>query len=108
MIYLNSMEYIKENPMVIDELFDILINNDAINTVTHTLGILILICDYLKGEGVDMVIHAAQKFAKNNGSKVFQELVLLINESNIDIKINTITLIYYLIAYSERDKVEII
>jgi hypothetical protein len=99
------MEYIKENPEVIFNLYNILINNDAINTITHTLGIFILICDYLKSEGVDMVVKAALQISKNGNKKTFHDLVLLLNDSNIDIKINTITLIYYLLVYSEREKV---
>lgn len=98
-MYLNSMEYIKENSEIIVILYNILINNDAINTVTHTLGILILICDYLKEEGVEMIIAAAEQYSKRHNSHLLKELVMMLGDANLDIQVNTMTLISLLVKY---------
>lgn len=106
LVYLNSIEYIRENSFIIDNLFYILINNDNINTISHTLGILILICDYLKEEGASLIIKAGENYAKKNNSKFLLELVQFINDSSIDIKVNAITLICMLINYvNDKNKV---
>jgi len=103
LVYLNCMEYIKENSDVILELYNILINNDNINTINHTLGIFILISNFLKEESVELIYKAAEEYAKKMNSKIFQELVLLINDSSIDIKVNAITMIVLMIQLS-RDR----
>ena len=104
LVYLNSMEYIKENPDIFATLYNILIDNDNINTINHTLGIFILIIDYLKEEGVEIFIDSADDYALKNDSKIFKELVFFINDSSIDIKVNALTLIFMLIKYSEDKK----
>ena len=107
LVYLNCMEYIKENSEVILELYNILINNDNINTINHTLGIFILISNFLKEESVDLIHKAAEEYAKKMNSKIFQELVFLINDSSIDIKVNAITMIVLMIQLSrDRNLVE--
>lgn len=108
LVYLNSMEYIKENPDVTYELYNILINNDTINTITHALGIFILICEFLKEEGVDLLYKAAEEYSKKNNSRMFKEFVLFLNDSNIDIKVNSITLIHFLIKHtSDKNRVRL-
>lgn len=99
LLYLNSMEYIRENWDVMAALYDILKNSDNINTIQYTLGIFILICDFLKEEGVRILYKSAEEYSKKYCSKLFKELVNFINDSSIDIKVNAITLICYLFKY---------
>lgn len=99
------MEYIKENPEIIFSLYNILINNDNINTITHSLGIFILISDFLKEEGIKIIYDAIEDYSKNNSSKIFKELVIFINDASIDIKVNAITLIFMIIRLT-IDKVK--
>jgi hypothetical protein len=88
-------------------LYNILINNDTINTVTHTLGILIFICEILGENGVDLILKAAKQFSKQQSVPVFQELILLLNDSNVDIKINCITLLYDMLRFiDDKEKVK--
>jgi hypothetical protein len=63
LVYLNCVEYIKENSDVIVELYNIMINNDNINTINHTLGIFLLIGSFLKEESVDLFYQAAEVYA---------------------------------------------
>jgi outer membrane murein-binding lipoprotein Lpp len=105
LVYLNSMEYIKENPEIIFSLYNILINNDNINTITHSLGIFILISDFLKEEGIKIIYDAIEDYSKKNSSKIFKELVVFINDASIDIKVNAIILICLIIRYT-LDKVK--
>ena len=103
-IYLNSIEYIKENPTVVTDLYYILINHDAINTVTHTLAILTLICITLKDLGAKMVYNAALDYSEGNGVKIFEELVAFIDHKSIDIKYNALGLICELIRNTTKKK----
>jgi len=102
LVYLNCMEYIKENSDVIIELYNILMNNDNINTINHTLGILILIVSFVKEDGVDLLCRAAEEYANKTNSKIFKELVLFINDSSIDIKVNAITMIVLLVKFTRE------
>jgi len=105
LLYLNSMEYIRENSEVIFDLYEILIKNDNINTISYTLGILILICDYLKQEAVDILIQSIQEHAMDNEVESFKQLVKFIDDPSLDIKVNAMTLICLLIQYtSEKNK----
>lgn len=70
-----------------------LFNNDAINSITHTLSLLFLLCEFLNFEGVKIVYNAAEEYSKNNNSKIFQEIAQFINNSNFDIKVNSLTLL---------------
>lgn len=102
--YLNAIEYLKDNTEIIEDLYNILINNDALNTANYTLGILIIICNFLKDVGAEHIVKAAEKYAKKNETKIFKELVNFINDSSIDIKINSITLIWFLLSNSNKFK----
>lgn len=77
-----------------------LFNNDVINTITHTLSLLILLCEFLNFEGVKIVYNAAEEYAKTHSSKIFKELVQFINGSIFDIKVNTMTLLSVMLQKS--------
>jgi hypothetical protein len=103
------MEYIKENPEVISELYKILINNDNINTIRHTLGILILICEYLKEQGVEILCRVIEDYSRENDTPLYKELVKFLNDSSTDIKTEAMTLICQIIKYNkDKNKVEFI
>ena len=70
-----------------------MINYDAMNTATHTLDVLILITNILNDFGVSIIMRSAEIFAMKSNNKIFKELVNFINESNIDIKLNSLNLI---------------
>jgi hypothetical protein len=91
--YENSYGYIKENKEVMEALYTILINYDAMNTATHTLEVLILITNVLNDLGVNIILRSAEIFAMKYSSQIFKELVNFINDPNVDIKLNAITLI---------------
>ena len=95
--YENSYGYIQENKEVVETLYNILINYDTMNTATHTLEVLILITDMLNDLGVNIILRSAELHAMKSNNKLFKELVNFINDSNIDIKLNSITLICYLL-----------
>ncbi len=63
------------------------------NTATHTLDVLILITNILNDFGVSIIMRSAEIFAMKSNNKIFKELVNFINESNIDIKLNSLNLI---------------
>ena len=92
-MYKNSLEYIEKKKDIVDTLYNILINQDRISTVTHTLAILFLICNFLAAEGVKIVYSAADTYARLNNKKIFSEIVNFLNDRNIDAKTNTLTLI---------------
>lgn len=73
-------------------------NYDALNTATHTLEALILIIEILKEIAVEMIYDAAEKYTRKSNSILFKEFINLINDNNIDIKTNTLTLIYELLS----------
>ena len=93
LMYRNSFDYIEENKDIVSTIYNILINHDRINTVTHSLSILFLICNFLGQEGVKSVWHAAESYAKYHEKKIFLEVVNFLNDNSIDIKVNTLTLI---------------
>jgi hypothetical protein len=63
------------------------------NTATHTLEVLILIANVLNELGVNIILRSAEIYAMKYSSKIFKEFVNFINDSNVDIKLNAITLI---------------
>lgn len=63
------------------------------NTATHTLDVLILIVNILNDFGVNIIMRSAEIFAMKSNNKIFKELVNFINDSNIDIKLNSLNLI---------------
>jgi len=91
--YENSFGYIQENKEVVEILYNILINYDAMNTATHTLDVLILITNILNDFGVSIIMRSAEIYAMKSNNKIFKELVNFINDSNIDIKLNSLNLI---------------
>lgn len=102
LVFKNAIEYIRENPVVVYNLYNILMSNslfeNAMSTIiTHTLGILFLLCDVLKDEGVSMILNAADKYAEENDKKIFNELVGFLYNTDIQVKLNTMTLIYIMI-----------
>ena len=104
--YENSYGYIQENKEVVETLYTILVNFDAMNTATHTLEVLILITDILNDFGVNIILRSAELYAMKNSTKIFKELVSFINDSNIDIKLNAITLICFMLEKCS-DKVKV-
>ncbi len=63
------------------------------NTATHTLDVLILITNILNDFGVSIIMRSAEIYAMKSNNKIFKELVNFINDSNIDIKLNSLNLI---------------
>ena len=104
LIYSNALEYIKENPIVVNNLYHVLSFNDTINTITHTLSGLFFICEFLKPDGINLIYNAANEFSKIHQLKVFNELVQFINDSHIDIKVNALMLICCILQNSRYDK----
>lgn len=107
----NANEYIRENPIVVQNLYSILINtqnnlglNDATNTPTinHILKIFIVLSDYLKDDGIDLILYSAETYAENTGKKAFEEIVNFLSTSEINVKINTLTLINSMIKNTDR------
>lgn len=84
-----------------------MINYDAMNTATHTLEVLILIVEFLRDIGVNIILRSAELYAMKSYTKIFKELVNFINDSNIDIKINAITLICFMLEKC-TDKVKVL
>jgi hypothetical protein len=76
------------------------------NTATHTLEVLILIVEFLRDFGVNIILRSAELYAMKSCTKIFKELVNFINDSNIDIKINAITLICFMLEKC-TDKVKV-
>lgn len=120
----NAIEYIRENSILINNLYFILENGDPNNprnnnmnqnnslsttgisnfssvkdnttntpTLTHILQIFITLCTYIQEEGVDMILYAAEQYSEESGTKPFQEIVNFINLSEINVKINSISLL---------------
>lgn len=104
LIYSNALEYIKENPIVVNNLYHVLSFNDTINTIKYTLSGLFFICEFLKPEGLNLVYNAANEFSKIQGTKIFKELVQFINNDTIDIKVNALMLICCILEKSNNDK----
>ena len=104
LIYKNALEYIKENPIVVINIYHVLTFTDTINTITHTLAGLCIICEFLKPEGINLIYNAAIEFSKVQQTKVFKELVQFINGTHIDIKVNALMLICYILHNSKFDK----
>ena len=75
LLYKNSLDYIMENKDIVSTIYNILINHDRINTATHSMSILFLICNFLEKEGVKLVYHAAESYARHAGKKIFLEVV---------------------------------
>jgi hypothetical protein len=107
----NANEYIRENPIVVQNLYSILINtqnnlglNDATNTPTinHILKIFIVLSDYLKDDGIDLILYSAETYSENTGKKPFEEIVDYLTTSEINVKINTLTLINSMIKNTDR------
>ena len=90
-----------------ETLYTILVNYDAMNTATHTLEVLILITNILNDFGVNIILRSAELYAMKSSTKIFKELVGFINDSNMDIKINAITLICFMLEKC-TDKVKVI
>jgi len=104
LIYSNALEYIKENPIVVNNLYHVLSFNDTINTIKYTLSGLFFICEFLKPEGLNLVYNAANEFSKIQGTKIFKELVQFINNDTIDIKVNSLMLICCILEKANNDK----
>ena len=101
------MEYIKDNPEIVHDLVNILINNDSMNTITHILEILALICNYWKKEGADIVYNSLQEYATSADTKIFKEFVQFIDDNNAKTKICAIEIICLMFKYiTEKDKVK--
>ena len=98
--FLNSLEYIKENQDIIDNLIHILINNDSINTITYVLEILVLICNYWKEEGAKMVYNSLKAYSLQSNTKLFKEFIEFIDDNNADTKKTAITIICLMIKYT--------
>lgn len=107
----NANEYIKENPVIVQNLYAILINtqmslnsSDSTNTPTinHILQIFITLGDYLKDDGIDLILYSAETYAENCGKRAFEEIVLFLSTSEINIKVNTLTLINSMIKNASR------
>lgn len=130
----NAIEYIRENSVLINNLYYILENGDPNNprnnilfhsnslsttsisitnnstnnkdnttntpTIIHILQIFITLCTYIQDEGVDMILKSAEQYSEESGTKPFQEIVNFINLSEINVKINSISLLNYLIKFS--------
>ena len=78
-----------------------LFNNDVINSITHTLSLLFLLCEFLNFEGVKIVYNAAEEYSKNNNTQIFKEIVHFINSPNFDIKVNSMTLLSVMLQKSK-------
>lgn len=109
MYFKNANEYLKENPFVLKNIYYILINiqtsiSDSTNTPTinHILQLFIIVSDYLKDDGIDLILYSAETYAEETGKKVFEEIVNFISTSEINIKINTLTLINSMIKNTSR------
>ncbi len=100
LVFLNSYEYIRENPSVLYELYYVLNSNENINTISFTLGVFVNICGYLKQDGVKMLIEAIEEYASDKETKVFEELVTFVADSSIDIKSNAMALISLILEFS--------
>lgn len=130
----NAIEYIRENSVLINNLYYILESGDPNNprnnnlfhsnslsttgislgnnssnnkdnttntpTLTHILQIFITLCTYIQDEGVDMILKSAEQYSEESGTKPFQEIVNFINLSEINVKINSISLLNCLIKFS--------
>lgn len=110
LVFRNAIEYIRENAVVVHNLYYILVGNESweaasITITIHTLGILFLLCDILKDEGVSMILHAAEKASEENDTKLFQELVKFLYNVDVQVKVNAMTLIFVMIkSCSKKSK----
>ncbi len=105
-MYLNSMEYVKDNEELIHDLVQILIKNDSIKTVTHVLECLHLIVNYWKEIGAVMVYNAFKMYASDTNTKLFQDFVNFIDDNNADTKNTTIMTICLMIKWTpDKDDV---
>jgi hypothetical protein len=98
--YLNSYEYIRENPSVLYELYYVLNSNENINTVSFTLDVFVNICTYLKNDGVKFLFKAIEEYSSDKETPMFEELVNFLKDSSIDIKSNVMALIHLILEYS--------
>ena len=104
LFYCNALEYIRENSVVVNNLYHILSYNDTINTIKHTLEGLFFICEFLKPDGIKLIYNAALEFSQIQQTKVFKELVQYINDTHIEIKVNALMLICCILQNSKYDK----
>ena len=105
----NANEYIKENPNVVQNMYYIIAGianniNDAANTATikNILMIFKILCEYLKDDGIDIIISAAETYSEKSGVKPFLEIVGFLAASEYLVKINVISLVTSMIRNSER------
>ena len=102
MVYQNALEYLKENKKVVCNLYNQLFNKGVmINTITHTLSLLVKLCEYLKLEGVKIVFYAVEEFSNVSRTKLFEEMINFLNNSSMDIKINTMSLLSIMLEFSK-------
>lgn len=105
LVYKNAIEYIRENTIVVTNLYYILMNISSagnsetaiMSIISHTLGILLILCELLRDEGVTIIYKAAENYSEEKGSKIFKELVQLLFNNDIQIKINTMTLVFIMV-----------
>ena len=103
--YLNAFEYIKENSIILEDLYTMMMKNkDVINNVNYTLEILCLICEIMKDEGVKMIIKADESYSKKNNLKPFENLLEMITDKSTDIQVFCLRLITNLIKFSSNSK----
>jgi hypothetical protein len=100
--YENGIEFIKKNPNVICNIYELLMISDPF-TKKYAVNILYILCEVLP-KGFEYINRAAKESGLIHNRSPFNQLIDQLEEEDIDLKIGVLTLLISIIKKAPNDK----
>lgn len=95
MTYRNGLAYMTEQPSTVQTLFELMYSKN-VNVVKQAVALVFVVCEFSE-DGFFVVNQAIKSNAVERNKQPYEDLVLLLDNGLLDVKVNTLTLINILL-----------
>lgn len=101
--YMNALQYISENFDIFSSFYKILVKNEQIKVTSNMLSIFYSFLKYMKNNFYTTFYFAAQKYANETHTHIFEGFFNLIKDKTFEIKLKSFKLLVAILTFT-RDK----
>lgn len=99
--YLNGLEYVSQTPGMVEDLCGLMYNENPV-VVRYSLSLVFVVCKFLQ-HGYDLVNTALEMAGIRQEEDQFEQLVNILQNGDVDLKINSLTLVNTLLSKAPSD-----
>ena len=101
--YMNALQYVSENLDIFYTFYKILVNNEQLKVTSNMLSIFYSFLKYMKNNFYPTFFLAAQKYANETHTKIFEGFFNLIKDKTLETKLKSFKLLVAILTFT-RDK----